>query len=254
MNNLETEELRKMPEENRWYYIFGKVMNFPGVKVNREEFLRKEFSKYFSEDKVMEIIENGAAKTGIPLKFVDEIAKKVIKRHKIWAVTASAASGIPGGLAMFATIPADILQYYFHAIKVAQELAYIYEYQNLEQNGDEDFVAYLTVFIGVMSGVNGATTVLKQISNMLADTVGRRLPRMALTKTAIYPLVKQIAKWLGIKMTKPIFARIVAKAIPIIGSLISGSFTFGMFSIEANRLKKSLREDFILKQKVSNVE
>jgi len=40
-----SEDIRKMPEDSRWYYILNKVMNFPWVKINREEFLRKTFTK-----------------------------------------------------------------------------------------------------------------------------------------------------------------------------------------------------------------
>jgi len=202
----------------------------------------------------MEIIKNGTAKAGISLELIDGLAKKIIKRHKILVVTASAASGIPGGILSFATVPLDMCQYYFHAIKIAQKLAYIYGYQDLEQNGDEDFVVSLMIFISVMSGTKAATMGMQKLSSMFASEVAKRLPRKVLTKTTIYPLVKQTAKWLGIKMTKPLFARVVAKAIPVIGSLASGSFTFGMFSIEVNRLKKELREDFILKQKASGKE
>jgi hypothetical protein len=244
--------LKDMPEENRWYYILGKVMSLPGVKVNREKFLREKFAKYYGENKVAEIIENGTGKADISLELIDKIAEKVINRHNGLATGASALAGIPGGFALLGTVPADIVQYYFHALQVAQKLAYIYGYPDLEQSSDEDFLAYLTFFIGVMSKVNTAAKGIQQLSNMLAINALKRLPRMALTKTAIYPLVKQIAKVLGVKMTKEIFAKSVAKIVPGLGALTSGGLTYFMFSREAGRLKKNLREDFILQQKIGD--
>ena len=250
MSSLKLGDIREIPEENRWYYVLGKVLSFPGVKVGREEFLKERFTKYCGEDKVMAIIENGIGKAGVSLELIDEVAQKVIDHHRVLAVGASALSGIPGGLALFATVPVDIAQYYVHALLVAQELAYIYGYPDLKQGGDEDFAACLTIFIGTMSGVNMAAMGIQQLSNMLASGVLKNLSRKALTKTTVYPLVKQIAKWLGVRMTKQIFARGVAKAVPILGSLTSGGLTFVIFSREASRLRESLRSDFILQQKV----
>jgi len=240
-----SEDIRKMPEDSRWYYILNKVMNFPGVKINREEFLRKTFTKHYNEDKLLAIIESGPGKAGVPLELIDELASKAIAHHERLAVVASAASGIPGGFTMLATMPADVAQYYYHTLQVAQKLAYIYGLPDLEQGGEEEFLEYMTLFIGVMSGVAAATNGIKELSKMIAETALKRLPRMALTKTAIYPIVKQIARLLGVKMTKQIFARGVAKMIPLVGALTSGGLTLVMFSVEANRLKKNLKKDFI---------
>jgi hypothetical protein len=250
--NDSIEDIKKLPEENRWYYVLGKVMSVPGVKVNRELFLRESFAKYCDDDKITAIIEMGTFSADISLELLDDMAKKVINRHKAMAVGASTLSGIPGGFAMFGTIPADFAQYYFHVLQVAQKLAYIYGYPDLEQGGDEDFAAYVTFFIGVMSGVGAATKGITELSQMIANSALKRLPRMALTKTAIYPLVKQIAKVLGVRMTKEIFSKIVSKIIPVVGALTSGGLTLVMFSREAGRLRKSLRNDFILQQKIGD--
>jgi len=238
------EDIRKMPEENRWYYILSKVMNLPGVKVNREKFLRQKFAKYYNEEKLMEILENGPVKAGVSVELIDKIAGKVISRHKGLAVVTSAISGLPGGLALFATIPADVSQYYIHILQVAQKLAYLYGFHDLEQ--DEDLLYYMTLFIGVMSGVEVANKGIKNLANIFAENTLKRLPKVALTKTAIYPIVKKIAKWLGVKMTKQLFAKSVAKAIPVISALFSGGLTWKTFSSEANRLRKNLREEFII--------
>jgi len=248
--NDSAEDIKKLPEENRWYYVLGKVMSVKGVKVNREGFLRESFAKYCNDDKVMAIIEKGTFRADVSLELLDDMAKKVINRHKTMAVGASALAGIPGGFAMLGTVPADFAQYYFHVLQVAQKLAYIYGYPDLEQDGDEDFAAYVTFFIGVMSGVGVAAKGITDLSQMIANSALKRLPRMALTKTTIYPLVKQIAKVLGVRMTKEIFAKSIAKIIPVAGALTSGGLTLVMFSREAGRLKKSLRNDFILQQKI----
>ena len=54
----------------------------------------------------------------------------------------------------------------------------------------------------------------------------KKLPQQALTKTFYYPIIKAIAKAIGIKMTKSVFAKGVSKAIPILGGFVSGTITF----------------------------
>jgi len=247
---MDAKEFKQLPEERRWYYILGKVMEMPGVKVNRESFLREKFTKYSDdESKISTILKKGTGRAQIPLELIDKIAERVINKHKLIAVGTSAVAGIPGGFAIMGTGPVDIAQYYFHALQVAQKLAYIYGYPDLEESGDEDFLSAMTLFIGVMSGALAANIGVQKLSEMLAENALKRLPRMALTKTAIYPVVKQIAKVLGVKMTKELFGKIVAKVIPGIGALVSGGLTLIMFSAGADRLRERLREDFLLQQK-----
>ena len=59
----------------------------------------------------------------------------------------------------------------------------------------------------------------------------------ALTKGVIYPIVKKVASLIGAKMTKDIFAKGVAKAIPGIGAIFSGGITLATFLPMCNRLK-----------------
>ncbi len=47
----------------------------------------------------------------------------------------SAAAGIPGGYAMIATIPADIIQYYGVALRFAQEMVYLYGGADIWEDG-----------------------------------------------------------------------------------------------------------------------
>lgn len=63
-----------------------------------------------------------------------------------------------------------------------------------------------------------------------------------MTKTVIYPIVKQVAKWIGVKLTKESFAKGLGKVIPIIGAAISGGLTYATFKPGAKRLQKVLKE------------
>ena len=65
---------------------------------------------------------------------------------------------------------------------------------------------------------------------------------MALTKTFYYPIVKSIAKALGVRMTKGIFGNAVSKAIPILGGGVSGAITFATLKPMGYKLVRVLDE------------
>lgn len=142
---------------------------------------------------------------------------------------------------MAATIRGDMAKYYWHTFVLAQKLAYLYGIPDLrdeEGNLSETSQDMLTLFVGVMMGAAAANNVIKAF----AEQVVKHLPRQALTKTVYYPIIKQVAKWIGINLTKSSFAKGLGKAIPILGGAISGALTFASFRPSAKRLQKKLRE------------
>jgi len=62
------------------------------------------------------------------------------------------------------------------------------------------------------------------------------LPQKALTKTLWYPIVKQVGKAIGIKVTKKGVAKGFAVAIPVLGGVISGGLNFASLLPMARRL------------------
>ena len=71
------------------------------------------------------------------------------------------------------------------------------------------------------------------------------MPRYALTRTFLYPIVKQVAKWIGINLTKQSFARGLSKVVPIIGGFVSGILTYVTFKPQAKKLKRVLRDEML---------
>jgi hypothetical protein len=60
---------------------------------------------------------------------------------------------------------------------------------------------------------------VRVLSTQIAKTTLKKLPQKALTKTFWYPIVKQIGKAIGVKVTKTTVAKGFSKAIPVIGGL-----------------------------------
>ena len=231
-----------MSELVSWDKVMNLALSMPMVKVDRTAFLTKEFSMYDNADQLRD-------KRPIDLfdaEAIERAARGVINSHLTTATVTSTAAGIPGGPAMAATMPADIAQYYWHVLVVAQKLGYLYGWPDLlDDKGQitEGTRNVLTLFVGVMFGAQAASKLVGEIAKRVSLQAAKRLPQQALTKTMYYPVVKQVAKWIGVKMTKDTFGRSVGKAIPILGGVLSGAITAFSFKPMAEKLQKHLREE-----------
>ncbi len=97
-------------------------LKVPGVGINRSEFLQREFFKKYPQAIIDDAIANNPAHAQIPSDVIDKIANDVIQYERNCVSGISAALGAPGGFAMVATIPADIIQYYGYMLRAAQKL------------------------------------------------------------------------------------------------------------------------------------
>ena len=221
------------------------ALKVPGVKVDREKFLRKEFANHCEEDVIDKAVNKTPALAGIDAELIDKLVDETIKLERMAVSGISTALGMPGGAAMVATIPADIAQYYGYMLRAAQKMMYLYGFPELDTSGDginldTETINSLTVCLGIMYGVAHANTALKAMAKALATGMEKQLMRKALTKGTIYPIVKSVAKWFGTKMTKEIFAGFFKKAIPVVGGVVGGGLTYATFKPCCNRLKKTL--------------
>ncbi|MBQ9279546.1 MAG: SHOCT domain-containing protein [Clostridia bacterium] len=223
--------------------IISKAIQIPGVKVDRNKFLAEEFSS--KVDILENIINNGPIETGISREEINNLANKLIIKRTSQSSIASFAAGIPGGLVMAATIPADILQFFGMALRLAQELSYLYGADDLWKNGqvdDEKIKNQLILYCGVMFGVSGAVSGVRVLSTQIAKTALKKIPQKALTKTFWYPIIKKTCSFVGYTLTKKAFASGVSKAIPVIGGVISGTINFASMMPMAKRLNGTLDE------------
>lgn len=219
----------------------------PGVAIDRANFLRKELEKNFDKETIDKAIRETPAKAGIPSEAIDKIAKSVITYERNCVTGISTALGIPGGGIAVATAAADIAQYYGYMLRCIQKLLYLYGFPEVDvkekgQKFDSETLNLITLCLGVMYGVAGAKNAILVTAKALGAGVEKKLVNKALTKGIIYPIVKKVAKWFNVKMTKDIFAGFFKKAIPVVGGLIGGAITFVSFKPCCDRLQASLKE------------
>jgi hypothetical protein len=228
-----------------WFGVLKSALSIPGVRVDRNSFLVKELYPYYDKNIIDKAIETTPKIAGVSEKITNKIAKGIINYHTTVVTSLSAGAGIPGGFWLIGTVPADLANFYYHILQVVQKLAYLYGWPDIFEEGKElsDETLYIiTIFIGVMSGVNAAVNALRLISKQLAKEVAERLPKAPLTKYVVYNVSKQVAKWLGQKITKESFARILSKIVPLVGGVISGTVTLVTFRPQCNRLQNHLAE------------
>ncbi|MFD9609488.1 hypothetical protein ACWEPZ_31715 [Streptomyces sp. NPDC004288] len=230
--------------ESRFTAVLVGAARLPGVRIDRDAYLRKALGRYCSEDEIRRAIEESPAAAGISLEVLDKAANDSIGYETAKASALSAAAGIPGLLLLPATMPADVAQYFGHMLRIVQKLAYLYSWPDLFAGDADDLddatKGMLTLFIGVMFGTQSANTAVGKIAGMMSKQAARKLPQKALTQGVVYPLVKKVAGYLGVQMTKQTFAKTVSKAIPVVGAVVSGGLTLATYLPMAKRLKKHL--------------
>lgn len=227
------------------------AMKTPGVKVDRDEFLRKELFKNHPTEVINTALEYNPMRAGISRDEVDKMADEVIKYERNCVSGISTVLGMPGGAAALATVPADVAQYYGYLLRATQKLLYLYGFPQIDvKEGknhplDSETMNILILCMGVMYGVANAGKAINVLAKSLATGVEKKLVNMALTKGTIYPIVKSTAKWFGVNMTKSMFAGAFKKAIPVVGGVISGGISFVSFKPCCDKLKESLRDTML---------
>ena len=224
-----------------------KVVRVPGVRINRDDFLRQELrERGVPEEVIRRVIDTNPAFAGISLAELDRLAEQVISYETNKSAAISFAAGIPGGFAMLGTIPADLTQYYVHAFRIVQKLAYLYgwcELLSAKEEVDDETIGIIAIFIGVMLDVEEAAMSLSSFaSSAVMDTVIMQVAKQFLMKTSWYRAVKKTLQIIGVNLTKKAFTQGFSKVLPVIGGVVSSGLTFLSLESQSSRLKEHLRE------------
>ena len=233
--------------EHRGLDFLTKIVRLPGVRIRRDEFLRQELAKvHASDDIIARSLDTNPAAAGVPLAVLDGLAEETISYETNKSAAISFAAGIPGGFAMVAAIPADLTQYYVHAFRIVQKLAYLYGWRELlgaKEEVDEETIGIIAIFFGVMLDVEEAAMSLSSFaSSTVMDTVKKQVTKQFLMKTSWYRAVKKTLQMIGVNLTKKAFTQGFSKVLPVIGGVVSSGLTYMSLQSQSSRLKKHLRE------------
>lgn len=225
--------------------IIHRAASLNGVKIDRAVFLRTTLKKYCPDSDIEKALTTTPADAGILAADIDVMAHAVINFETKKCAALSFVSGIPGGVALVGTVPADLTQYFAHVMRVEQKLAYLYGWQSFLDDSDEvddETIMALVLLMGVMLQVGGAASSITKFATKVAQTgVTKTIQRQALTKTTFYPLMKSVLRIVGVKVTKEAFAKTVSKIVPVVGGAVSGGITYASFKPGAEKLRSYLR-------------
>ena len=222
-----------------WNKVLSTSVNLPLVKVDRDEFLTKELSKFCTPMEVITALNDSPLKV-LSKKEIDKLANQCISYHLTMVCGTSALMGLPGGWWMAGTIPTDITQFYGHILALMQKLIYLYGWPsltNVNNQLDDESLNIMTLFVGVMMGNKLAIEALAKIATSASKNAGIKL-----SETVVAHYVIKIAQWIGMDMTKESFAKGVGKVLPLVGAPISATITYYTFRPMARRLKHHLDE------------
>ena len=222
-----------------WNRVLETSLRLPYVKVNRDEFLTKELSKFCTPMELMVALDETPLKV-LNKKEIDKLANQCISYHLTMVCGTSALMGLPGGWWMAGSIPADITQFYGHILCLMQKLIYLYGWPaltNVNKQLDDESLNIMTLFVGAMMGNKLAIEALTKIVGQVSKNAGIKISEGVMAHYVI-----KIAQWIGINMTKEGFAKGVGKVLPLVGAPISATITYYTFRHMARRLKKHLDE------------
>ncbi|KAA6208237.1 bacteriochlorophyll 4-vinyl reductase [Avibacterium paragallinarum] len=237
-----------MSNNNTALEIVNAALKFPMIKVNRQSFLLETCPVRSNEERNL-LLEKGPIGSGLfSEKEIRKIAENICSKKTWTSTTASFAAGIPGGFAMIGTIPADTAQFFGFALRLAQEIAYLYDTRDFwdgETLNDEAIKGEFMLYLGTMLGVGGAANAMRYITQGLSQQLAKNLTKTALTKTFWYPLIKSLGKYVGVKITKDTFARTTSKIVPFLGGVFSGALTYYAMTQMNKRLINALEKRIV---------
>ena len=231
-----------MSKQDLAMQVLQQVVKLPVVKVDRSKFLVDKFSKLLDPKDIPRLLGEGPTAL-LSQDILDKVADSCIKDNVLMASGTSVLAGIPGGLALAITIPTDVAQFYAFSLKLAQELGYIYGFDDLwasRNDLSEEAKNTLLLYLGVMLGVNGAGALLRSGGVTVAKHVMTTVPQKAVAKAGWYPILKKVMKIFGVTLTRRGMAKGMGKAIPILGGVISGGLTYATMKPMGERLQKEL--------------
>ncbi|WP_218714078.1 hypothetical protein [Arthrobacter sp. BF1] len=108
------------------------------MRITSAAYLRTALKRHCTEDQIERAIASSPAAAGIPLKVIIEVANTSVAYETSKVTGFSTLAGIPRGLAMIGTVPANLAQYMWHMLRIAQKLAYIYSWPDLFADDGDD--------------------------------------------------------------------------------------------------------------------
>lgn len=197
--------------------VISAAASLPIIKVDRQQFLTQQFG---NSDQLTLILAKGPQ----AVYSVDELKQRaqiLVKNSTNKTAFTSFVTGLPSNpVTMAFAGGADVVQYFGFALNLAQQIAYLFGEDEIlngnSANLSDEVKGRLIVYLGVMFGVGGAAATLNKVSKQTGSVLGKKVASQALTHTTWYPLIKQIGKIIGVKVTKKTVEKRLRKSFQLL--------------------------------------
>ncbi len=205
--------------------IISSIMSMPRLKIDRDSFLRTEFSNN-------EVVEKGPIGAGYSREELIEKSMEILNRKVSESKLTPDAEATE--LSENMNLPKEIIHFYSIALQFAQEIAYIYGEQDLwkaGKNNPPDVRKQLSLYCATMLGYSGASQTIR----VIATSLKKELKRKVLSKVVYYPAIKTAAKVLGKDVSTDDITDGISE-IPAIGDAFSEEITSNSLQTMGTRL------------------
>ncbi|WP_270622061.1 hypothetical protein [Weissella viridescens] len=228
------------------------LVKLPMVRVNRKNFLKTQFK---DDENLKGIIKNGP-QAYYSANELRDMADVLIKDNVTKAASASVLAGLPSNpLIMLGTGAADIAQYFGLALRMAQQLAYLFGEDDLfnpKSHLNEVERGRLLGLLGGMFGVSGATSLIYLGSQKMAEPLGTKIAGKAMLEGVKHPMMKKVGSSVGHRISHQTLGQTVTKAVPLVGGVTSGVITYVTFKPMGQRLANLLADNLATQQASPN--
>ena len=233
---MESEKLKLSSKDVLIEDAISKAISKPGVRVDRNEFLTRVFSSRVAD--IQKILDVGPVEAGIPREELADIAHKMIISQTGSSSIAPVKALIPGKTESEVMQVSESENFFASAMRIAQELSYIYGAKDMWVDGgfdNEKVKTQLMIYFGVMLGVSGAASAVRVITAALAKTAFKVSPVKILKRLFGKSFFK---KALGSGIAKSA----VTQAVPLVSGAISGGINYAAVVPMAKKLLTALDE------------
>ncbi len=231
-----------------WNSILKLGLKLPFSKVDKEGYLRHIFRKRVETDAQMETILAERPSSVLLEPQIEAIVSHEIRKHAFGVTFISFLCALPpDGWLMWLLIVVDFIQFQIFVFVILQKMLYIYGCRDLfmaEDASDKNKSMDLMMLIVsvVMIGKSQVMRMAKSAFGLAVKQVIQRFAVRLLTRMAVLNILRQLAKWFGIVLTKEMVISGLSLIVPLVCALISGLISLWLFMPMVKRLHRHLQE------------
>ncbi len=230
-----------------WDAVLRMGMKLPFSRVDKERYLRRLFRSKVKNEEEMQLLITERPASLFSEEEISKITTKEIRKHALCVTILSILCALPpDGWLMWLLIVVDFVQFQIFVFVILQKMLYLHGCRNLfdKETHDENqsMTMMLLIISVVMIGKHQVVRLAKSAVGMAVKQVIQRFAVRLMTRMVVLNVLRQLAKWFGIVLTKEMVVASLSVVIPLVCAGISGLISLWLFMPMVKRLHGHLQE------------